>query len=319
MSTMKPILISGSLVYDRIMDFPGRFKDYLRSGSGDGRVLNLSFVVNRLVTSRGGTAGNIAHTVKLLGEDPIVVGALGADGADYLVHFARRKISTRYVARDAAHPTSSAHIITDKEDNQITGFFGGASPERTPRVASVKEKPSFATISPTHTRVMKRHMRECAKLGMTTMFDPGQQINAFTPKELREMVKLADIVIGNDYEITTLKERTDWDAKEILRHGGILIITRGAKGSTIFHCEEGGKTGIKISPCRSRKVVDPTGAGDAYRAGFLVGLAEGRPLAVAGRMGSVAASFAIETSGTQEHTFTKPEFWARYKKAYGKI
>jgi adenosine kinase len=323
---MKPILISGSLVYDRIMDFPGHFKDHVLGG--DGRVLNLSFVVDRLVTSRGGTAGNIAHTVKLLGGEPIVVGALGTDGADYLAHFASAKISTRCVARDAKHLTASAHIITDRDDNQITAFFSGTAPEKTPRIASVNENTVFATISPAHKQVMKRHLRECAKLGMTTMFDPGQQINAFTPEELREMVRLADIVIGNDYEIAILQERTGWDIKEIMRRGDMLIITRGSKGSVIYHREEGkdgtvrggsGSVGIKIAASKPKRVVDPTGAGDAYRAGFLVGLAEGRPLAVAGRMGSVAASYAIETSGTQEHTFTKSDFWSRYKKNYGPI
>jgi adenosine kinase len=315
---MKPILISGSLVYDRIMDFPGRFKDHILGG--DARVLNLSFVVDRLVTSRGGTAGNIAHTVKLLDGDPVIVGALGTDGADYLAHFARAKIGTRYVARDTKHLTASAHIITDRDDNQITAFFSGTLPERTPRIAGVNENVSFATISPAHKQVMKRHLRECAKLGMTTMFDPGQQINTFTPEELRQMVRLADIVIGNDYEITILQERTGWDTKEILRRGGILIVTRGSKGSVIYHRGEGKNGGgIKILPSKPRRIVDPTGAGDAYRAGFLVGLAEGRPLAVAGRMGSVAASYAIETSGTQEHTFTKSDFWSRYKKNYGPI
>ena len=207
---MKPILISGSLVYDRIMNYPGYFKDHIRAGGGDDRVLNLSFVVDRLVATRGGTAGNIAHTVKLLGGTPVVVGALGTDGADYLAHFARRKIETTYIARDAKYNTASAHIITDKEDNQITGFFTGTPPEKTPGVAkAVKAKnATIATISPTHASVMKRHLRECAKLGMTVMFDPGQQINALTPNDLRMMSAGADIVIGNDYEIKILQEKT---------------------------------------------------------------------------------------------------------------
>jgi adenosine kinase len=314
---MKPILISGSLVYDRIMNYPGKFKDHIRAGGGDDRVLNLSFVVDRLVATRGGTAGNIAHTVKLLGGTPVVVGALGTDGADYLAHFARRKIDATYIARDAKYNTASAHIITDQEDNQITGFFTGTPPEKTPGVAKAAKAKNavIATISPTHASVMKRHLRECAKLGMTVMFDPGQQINALKPNDLRTMSAGADIVIGNDYEIKILQEKTGRDIKELIRRGAMLIVTHGGKGSIIFHK----KDEIEIPPCKPARVVDPTGAGDAYRAGFLVGIAEGRPLDVAGRMGSVAASFAIEVSGTQEHTFTKPAFWARYKKAYGKI
>jgi adenosine kinase len=324
---MKPILVSGSLVYDRIMNYPGYFKDHILRGGGDDRVLNLSFVVDRLVTSRGGTAGNIAHTIKLLAGEPIVIGALGADGADYLSHFARARIGTRYIARDTKHRTASAHIITDREDNQITGFFGGVPPTHIPSIVSIlrnirkKATPAIATISPAHVSVMKRHLRECVKLGITTMFDPGQQINALTARELREMTAAADIVIGNDYEIRTLQEKTGWSAEEIVHRGAVLIVTHGNKESLIFHREApNGKTEtIKIPACKPRRVVDPTGAGDAYRAGFLVGLAEGRSLAVAGRMGSVAASFAIEVSGTQEHTFTKAKFLTRYKKNYDKL
>jgi adenosine kinase len=324
---MKPILISGSLVYDRIMNYPGKFREHIVRGGGDDRVLNLSFVVNKLVASRGGTAGNIAYTIKLLGGAPVVVGALGADGADYLAHFARTRIGTQYIARDKKHHTASAHIITDQEDNQITGFFTGTPPEKTPGVTAAARTTgaAFAAISPTHTSVMKRHMRECVKLGITTMFDPGQQINALTPGELREMTTAADIIIGNDYEIRTLQEKTGRDVGAIVRGGAIVVVTHGSKGSIIFHREENSaKAGsdkivtIKVPSCKPRRVVDPTGAGDAYRAGFLVGLVEGRSLTVAGRMGSVTASFAIEVSGTQEHTFTKAGFWARYKKYYGK-
>ncbi len=310
---MTRILVSGSLVYDRIMDFPGKFKDHILPDNI--HILNVSFVVGRLAVSRGGTAGNIAYTIKLLGGEPTIVGALGKDGGDYFSHFDRMKIDTRYIGRDIKHLTSSCHIMTDKDDNQITGFFSGIPPERTPKMSSVKEKSSFAIVSPTHKEVMKRHVRECAKLSVTTIFDPGQQITTFTPVELREMVNAADIVIGNDYEIKVLGERTGWDNKEIMRRSGMLIITLGGKGSVIL---QNGKGEIKIPPCRGVKAVDPTGAGDAYRSGFLVGLSEGRSLEVAGRMGSVAASYAIESPGTQEHSFTRSAFWARYKKNYGR-
>ncbi len=316
---MQPILVSGSLVYDRIMNFPGYFKDHILRGGGDDRVLNLSFVVDRLVASRGGTAGNIAHTIKLLGGDPLVVGALGADGAEYLAHLARAKINTRGIARDMERPTASAHIITDREDNQITGFFGGTPPEKTPGAAAAmraaKKKAALATVSPTHTAVMKSHLRECVKLGMTVMFDPGQQINALTRTELREMATAADFVIGNDYEMRILQEKTGMRIDRLVRGGAIVIVTHGGKGSAMF-LRDGT---IKIPACKPRRVADPTGAGDAYRAGLLAGIAEGRPLEVAGRMGSVAASYAIEVSGTQAHTFTQAGFWTRYKKHYGTI
>ena len=310
---MASILVSGSLVYDRIMDFPGRFKDHILSENV--HILNVSFVVNRLIASRGGTAGNIAYTIKLLGEDPLIVGALGMDGTDYFDHFARMKINTKYISRDKKCLTSSCHIVTDKDDNQINGFFSGIAPEQTPRISNIKEKASVAIISPAHKEVMKRHMRECSKIGIMTVFDPGQQITTFTPAELREMINIADIVIGNDYEIKVIGERTGWSNEEIVRRSGMLVITLGGKGSTILQNGEGE---IKIPPCRARKILDPTGAGDAYRSGFLVGLVNGYSLKIAGRMGSVAASYAIETSGTQEHTFTKAGFWTRYKKTYGK-
>ncbi len=304
------IAISGSLAYDRIMDFPGRFKEHIMPENI--HILSVSFVVNRLQKSLGGCAGNIAHTMKLLGGDPIVLGALGSDGREYLEHFRSRKIATKYIGRDLERLTASAHIITDRDDNQIAGFFPGTLPRHTPSAKRIKERVALAIVAPADKEVMKRHVREFAARGVPVVFDPGQQIIRFTGKELRQAIGASRVVFGNDYEMKMLVEKTGWEHR-IIGSSRVLVMTMGARGSVIRTAE--GST-IKVKPCKAKKVVDPTGAGDAYRGAFLVGLESGKDLRTCGQMGSVAASYAIETSGTQTHTFTKAAFWARYKKNY---
>jgi len=172
---------------------------------------------------------------------------------------------------------------------------------------------SLAIISPTEKNTMIKHLHECYEADIATMFDPGQQITAFTDVELRSMISKSYFVIGNDYEIKLLQERTDWTAEDILKETKVLITTLGEKGS-IISTREGDI--IEVASCPPESFDDPTGAGDAFRAGFLVGFEQGLPLKTCAQIGSVAASYAIETYGTQEHTFTKEGFGERYEKAY---
>ncbi len=307
------ILISGSLAYDYIMDFPGRFKDYILPKNI--HILNVCFPVTRLAKSRGGTAGNIAYTLKLLGGKPIIVSALGKDGGEYLSYLRRAGIGTKYIARDKNRFTASAHITTDKDDNQITAYWSGADPELAPHVSNIrtKEKIAFAIVAPSHARTMRRHMRECAARGIPVMFDPGQWSASLSGAVIREAARLSALTIGNDYEARTLAKRTGWTVRDIARKTAALVTTLGEKGSVITTA----KGTLRIAPAKPRRVEDPTGAGDAYRAGFLAGLERQYELTACGRMGSVAASFCIERSGTQEHFFTKKDFCARFKKTYG--
>jgi adenosine kinase len=307
------MLISGSLVYDHIMNFPDTFRRHILPEQM--HILNVSFIVDKLERSWGGTAGNIAHTVRLLGGNPRIVSAVGKDGDAYLAHFKKYGIPVAHIRQDDAQMTASAYITTDADDNQITAFFAGPLQ----RVADMDirellEPGGIALISPTHKDVMMRHMRDCAGAGMRAVFDPGQQITVFNDAELKDMISRSEFVIGNDYEIKLLQDRTGWGAKEILETAKTLIVTLGEKGSIISTRD--GET-IEIAPCSPTSFDDPTGAGDAYRAGFFFGIERGMPLTACGQVGSVAASYAIEEYGTQEHSFTPEIFCERYSKTYG--
>ena len=305
-----PIIVSGSLVYDHIMDFPDRFKNHIHLENI--HILNVCFMVEKLGKSRGGTGGNIAYNLKMLGANPILVSSVGRDGRDYIEYLKKQKIRTDYIKKDEKKFTASCYITTDLDDNQITAFYNGAL-DAAPSVKNVKEKCNLAIIAPTQKDIMRKHLQECAQTGAKIMFDLGQQITAFDDKELKDSIKKSHSVIGNDYEIRALQKRLGWNEEDILENTEMLIITLGEKGSLIRTSD---KQEIRVEACRPSKVEDPTGAGDAYRAGFLLGLEKGYNLRSCGRLGSVAASFAIEKYGTQEHRFTKKEFQDRYRISY---
>jgi adenosine kinase len=307
------ILVSGSLVYDHIMNFPDSFKNHIMPEQM--HILNVCFMVDKLERSWGGTAGNIAFTMKMLGAEPLLLSVLGKDGRDYLEYMKDFGINTKYVLSDKKRVTASAYITTDADDNQIIAFFGGPlalAKEKSIR-ETIKEKFSLAIISPTDKEVMAQHLKECKEMGVKTIFDPGQQITAFSEIELKKMISQSEFVIGNDYEIKLLQERTGWSDEEILQNARVLITTLGERGSIIKTAE--GET-VSAGVCPPLSFDDPTGAGDAYRAGFFVGYEKGLDWKTCAQMGAVAASYAIETYGTQEHKFTKEEFCQRYKKTF---
>ncbi|MBU0545867.1 carbohydrate kinase family protein [Patescibacteria group bacterium] len=306
------IVISGSLVHDHIMNFPDSFKNHIMPDQI--HILNVSFIVDKLERSWGGTAGNIAYTMKLLGADPLIVSGVGKDGEEYLNHFKKYGMSTKYILEDKKQMTASAHITTDADDNQITAFFGGPLDlARDIEITAMRESLTLALISPTHKDTMIKHMLDAREKGVKAVFDPGQQITAFNEAELKKMISLAHFVIGNDYEMKLLQEKTGWDAQEILKNTKVLITTLGEKGSVIVTSE--GET-TEATCCAPQSYDDPTGAGDAYRAGFFVGFEQGYPFKTCAQMGSTAASYAIETFGTQAHEFTEKEFCDRYEKAF---
>lgn len=307
------ILVSGSLVYDHIMNFPDSFKNHILPDQL--HILNVCFMVDKLERSWGGTAGNIAFTMKMLGGEPLVLSVLGKDGRDYLEYLKESGIKTDYILSDKKQSTASAYITTDVDDNQITGFFGGPLGQaKEHKIAEVvKEKFDLAIIAPTDKEVMMHHLKECKEMGVKTVFDPGQQTTAFSEIELKKMISESEFVIGNDYEIKLLQDRTGWSEKEILENTEYLIITLGEKGSVIKTAQ--GET-ITAGVCSPLSFDDPTGAGDAYRAGFFVGYEKGKDLKTCAQMGAVAASYAIETYGTQQHKFTKQEFCERYENIF---
>lgn len=311
-SDCTPILISGSLVYDHIMNFPDSFKNHIIPDQI--HILNVCFVVNKLERSWGGTAGNIAFSMKLLGGAPLIISVLGSDGEAYLKHFRKLGIETSSIAQDKSQLTASAYITTDINDNQVIAFFNGPLDKAGDKhLREIKKPIKLALISPTHKDIMIQHMKECRELGIRVVFDPGQQITAFEPLELQQMIEQSYAVIGNDYEMKLLRDKSGWGTEKILESVELIITTLGEKGSMITTRNEI----IEVPSCLPRLLNDPTGAGDAYRAGFFVGFEQGRDLLTCARMGSVAASYAIETYGAQAHTFTKIEFCDRFSKTYG--
>lgn len=305
------ILISGSLAYDYIMDFPDSFKNHILPDQI--HILNVCFVVDQLKKNLGGCAGNIAYTMKLLGADPLIFAPLGSDGKDFLEFFKKNKISTKYIPRSKNLITSSAHITTDKDDNQIIAYYNGAADETIQlNVHDVKETINFALITPTKKDAMIKHAKECFDKHIPFVFDPSHQLTAFTNQELAAVIGQATCYIGNDYEIKLTQEKTGWDSDELLNHVETVITTLGENGSIIKTKHET----IPINPCIAQSVEDPTGAGDAYRAGFFTGYSKGFDLKTCGQMGSVAATYAIEQYGTVNHTFTAKEFGERYNDTY---
>jgi len=306
------ILISGSLVYDHIMNFPDSFKNHIMPDQI--HILNVGFIINKLQKSWGGTAGNIAYTVKLLGAEPIIVSAVGNDAGEYQEHFKQCGISTEFILIDHNTPTASAYITTDNEDNQISAFYGGPL-DSTPDLPETltRQTTPLALISPTDKEVMIKHLRQAKEKKMTAIFDPGQQLSAFSGTELKSLISQSDMVIANDYEIKLLQKKTGWDAKKMLAESKRLVTTLGEAGSTIS-TDQGEM--IKVKACPPKFLEDPTGSGDAYRAGFFVGYEKNFDLKTCAQIGSVAASYAIEVYGTQEHHFTMDEFNARYKNTY---
>jgi len=327
-SSQMNIIVTGTLSFDYIMDFPGKFADRIMPD----RIhkLSLSFLVETLNKQFGGTAGNISYTLKLLGIEPTIMAPAGNDFSPYKTFLTKHKISTKYIKEHADVSTSSYFVVTDKYDNQIGSFYIGAmkyAKELSPLSFPRKRESSFVVLAPTDPEAMKKYVKECRKLNLRYLYDPAFQIATFTPDELREGINGAEILIGNDYEIALIEERVGISHEELRVMVPIIITTLGKKGSII----ETRKESIHIKPAKPKNVSDPTGAGDAYRAGFLAGYlnaVSSRPglereavktknLIICGQMGSVASAYTVEKYGTQTHTFTKNQFIKRYKENYG--
>ncbi len=332
---MKRVIVTGSLGYDYIMDFPGRFADRIMPDKI--HVLSLSFLVDKMTKNVGACATNLAYTFKLLGGDPLIVSSAGKDFHDAKQFFIKHKISIKGIHVFHDDYCCSYHVVTDQDDNQIGAFHMGAQKHNKELsllamkglAFQKKARPleNFVTIGPTDPVAMSKYVDECHELKLSYLYDPAFQIADFTPEELRKGLSGAAIAIGNDYEIALMEKRLGISHEKIVALVPILITTLGPKGSVI----ESGKDAMHIQPAKITKVVDPTGAGDAYRAGFLAGylgvsrgdLAKARPplikiqdLVICGQMGSVAAAYAIEHYGTVAHHFTKKEFEKRYSYNY---
>ncbi|MBD8900222.1 carbohydrate kinase family protein [Rhodanobacter sp. DHG33] len=304
-------VICGSLAYDTIMVFQDQFKNHILPDQM--HILNVSFLVPRMRREFGGCAGNIAYNLKLLGGDPLPVAAVGQDFAPYRSHMEKCGIPLERVRVFDDQFTPQCFITTDLDNNQITAFHPGAMSSAHDN--HVREIPAidFAIVAPDGREAMLQHVEEFAARGVPFIFDPGQAMPLFNGDEFRAMIEKATYVIVNDYESQLLQARTGWSAEDIASRVKAYIVTLGPRGSLIY--ADG--TVHEIPPARERRVVDPTGCGDAYRAGLIFGIMRGKDWLTIGRMASLMGALKVEHPGTQNQHFTWTEFAAEFTEQFG--
>jgi len=297
------IIVSGSLAYDRIMDFPGYFADHILPEKI--HVLNVCFQVDGMKEKFGGTAGNIAYALTLMGEKPGISATIGHDYHRYFEWLKKNGISTENIKIIEEEFTASAYITTDRSDNQITGFNPGAMKYPSSLdFDTLNPKETIIIISPGNLEDMVNYPRACKAKGIDYIFDPGQSLPMLGAKDLVQAIEGCRILIANDYELDLIMSKTGLPKNALLRRAGAIIVTLGALGSQVSTPQ--GE--IKIPTVKPKKVEDPTGAGDSYRGGLVSGLVRGKNIKQCALMGSVCASFAVECYGTQEYTFSPEEF-----------
>ena len=304
-------LICGSLAYDTIMVFPDQFKNHILPDKV--HILNVSFLVPRMRREFGGCAGNIAYNLKLLGGDPIPMATVGADFGPYREWFTEQGITLDHVKAIDELFTPQAFITTDLDNNQITAFHPGAMMRSYEN--HVRDVPgvTIGIVSPDGYEGMLQNAKEFAEAGIPFIFDPGQAMPLFNGEELRRFIELADYVTVNDYESNLLQERTGWSEQDIAGRVKAYITTRGPQGAEIH---EGGTT-HRIPPAHERRVTDPTGCGDAFRAGLIFGIEKGYDWMTIGRMGNLMGALKVEHPGTQNQRFDYAEFAEQFRQQFG--
>jgi adenosine kinase len=304
-------LICGSLAYDTVMVFPGRFRDQILPERI--HMLNVSFLAPKLTRYFGGCAGNIAYNLKLLGAEGYPMGAVGNDFGPYRTWLEQNGLSTQYLMEVDDTYTAQAYITTDLDDNQITAFHPGAM-DHSERM-EVPRDGSFAIgiLAPDGRQGMLCHAGQLARAGIPFIFDPGQALPMFGGQDLEVFLDQANWVTVNDYEASLLQERTGLSAARIAARVKAYVVTRGAEGSVV-HLD--GRS-IGIPGVRAEQIVDPTGCGDAYRAGLLFGLMQGMDWETTGRIASLMGAIKVAEIGTQHHRFTREEFGERFRAAFG--
>ena len=306
------ILVSGSLAYDRIMDFPGRFSDHIMPDKI--HMINVSFTVNGLKENFGGTAGNIAYSLSLLGEKPRIVATIGHDYHRYFQWFGECGLPTADIRVVDEEATASAYITTDLADNQITGFNPGAMKEQAGfSYDGLDPKDCLAIVAPGNLQDMAEFTATHHQLGIYSIFDPGQSLPAWPGNDLADCIAQSNILVSNDYELALIQDKTGKSAEELVALAGTIITTKGEQGTQIL--TSSGATDVPAVP--TPDVVDPTGAGDSFRGGLIKGLVEQTSLERAVMMGTVCSHYAIRKLGTQEYSFTQEEFQGKLVENFG--
>ncbi len=305
------ILICGSIAYDNIMVFQGRFKNHILPDKI--HALNVAFLVPEMRREFGGCAGNIAHNLKMLGGEPVMMATVGDDYAPYAARFEQLSLTQEHVLHVADTFTAQAFITTDLDDNQITAFHPGAM--NFSHLNSVQETRDIrlGIIAPDGRDGMLQHAREFHEAGISFVFDPGQGLPMYNGEELLDFIDKADYIAVNDYEGQVLQDRTGISLETLANKAKALIITLGAQGSIIY--ADGRK--YEIPSVTPQAIVDPTGCGDAYRAGLLYGIVNNLDWQAAGQLGSLMGSLKIAQRGGQNHRFSRDEIDQYYFESFG--
>jgi adenosine kinase len=309
---MSHALICGSFAYDNILVFHDKFKNHILPDKV--HILNVAFLVPTMRRELGGTAGNIAYNLKLLGGSPLPMGTVGVDFAEYAAWMDRHGIPRTYLKQIDDTFTAQAFITTDEDDNQITAFHPGAMAEAHQQaVDHVVEDIAWGIVSPDGKQAMIEHAGQFHALGIPFIFDPGQGLPMFSGEELLDCVDKANVLAVNDYEWQMVQDRTGHGADDLLERVETLIVTRGGEGSDIY-TRDGV---IHVPTAKPLRIEDPTGCGDAFRGGLLYGLINGFDWETTGRIASLMGAYKIESQGPQNHSFTLTEFKARMEENFG--
>jgi adenosine kinase len=303
-------LICGSFAYDTIMVFPDQFKNHILPDKV--HMLNVAFLVPELRREFGGCAGNIAYNLKLLGDEPMPMGTVGNDFSPYADWMDKHAISRVHVHVKEAQYTAQAFITTDMDDNQITAFHPGAMNLSHETAISEAKDIKLAIVAPDGRDGMMQHAHQLAEAKIPFIFDPGQGLPMFNGEELLQFAEQATYIALNDYEAQLFQDRTELSAEDIAQYVDALIITRGSEGSYIY--TEGKRLDI---PCaKAARLADPTGCGDAYRAGLIHGILHGKDWETTGKIASLMGAIKIAHNGTQNHAFSMATFQSLYEQNF---
>jgi adenosine kinase len=307
------VIVTGSVAYDYLMSFPGHFREHILPDQI--HQVSLSFLVDSMRKQRGGCAPNIAYTLALLGERPTVMATVGQDFAEYRAWLEDVGVDTSAIVEVPGEFTSSFFVNTDLDNNQIASFYIGAMgwADRLSFYTLDREAIELAIVSPNAPAAMVKYPRECQELGIPYIYDPSQQIVRLSGEELLAGARGARMLIVNDYEFGLIRNKTGLSEEGLLELPEITIVTRGAEGSTIY--AEGQVWTIPAVPPDS--MAEPTGVGDAYRAGIIKGMLRHYPWPTTGRIAALAATYVLERYGTQDHCYTLDEFATRYRQVFG--
>lgn len=307
------VIVTGSIAWDFLMHFPGHFREHILSDRSD--KLSVSFLVDSKERHRGGCAPNIAYNLALLGNRPRLMGTAGVDFEDYRQWLERAGVDTALTIEYKDEFTATFTVMTDLDHNQIASFHTGAMARA--RELSFHDLPrngvGWVIISPNDPQAMVKYARECRELGIRFVYDPSQQLARIDRAELMDSMEGASVLTVNDYELEMAKRLSGLDEAELLEHVGALVVTRGPDGASVYSRDD-----IQHVPAaRARALVEPTGVGDAFRAGLLIGLERGYNWPSTLKLANIAAVYVIEQIGTQNHYYTIDDFIARYVENYG--